>query len=135
MGTVTNAVLRIYNKDADMAVQVHESASNSWAETSLTWVNAPGTTGGILDTQAVSAIESWCEFDVTSAVSGDGTYSFVLKERMYIAIAGQTCPAPQQRLHLLFEPEIKYVMDARLTRSGPTGGALSSGFGYHPSLE
>jgi hypothetical protein len=41
--------------------------------------NAPGSAGGALDSQVVGASGGWYEFDVTSAVTGDGDYSFVLK--------------------------------------------------------
>jgi hypothetical protein len=55
------------------------TAANSWTETSLTWANRPGSTGTALDNKAAIASNAWVEYDVTAAVSGDGTYSFVLK--------------------------------------------------------
>jgi hypothetical protein len=77
VGTVTHAVLRVYSKDVNMNIEVYESASTSWSEASITWNNAPGVAGGALDSQSVAT--GWYEFDVTSAITGDGTYSFVLK--------------------------------------------------------
>jgi hypothetical protein len=60
-----------------MGVIAYQAATNSWAESTITWNNAPGSTGGSVDYQYVTT--GWTEFDVTSAVTGDGTYSFVLK--------------------------------------------------------
>ena len=76
VGTVTNATLRIYSIDINMNVDVYAS-SNAWDEGTITWNNAPGSTGGSLDN--VDVTTGWTDFDVTAAVSGDGTYTFVLK--------------------------------------------------------
>jgi hypothetical protein len=78
VGTVTNATLKVYSYDVNMGVDVYRSASTSWSEGSITWNTAPGTTGGSLDYQSAGS-DVWVEFDVTSAVTGDGTYSFVLQ--------------------------------------------------------
>ncbi|MCK5174127.1 MAG: Ig-like domain-containing protein, partial [Planctomycetes bacterium] len=77
VGTVTNAILKLYSEDVEMGVDVYEAASNEWSESIITWNTAPGSTGGSLDHVAVTT--GWVEFDVTSLVTGDGTYSFVLK--------------------------------------------------------
>ena len=56
------------------------SAPNTWTETGLTWANRPGPIPGTpaLDNKASIPSNAWVEYDVTQAVSGDGTYSFVL---------------------------------------------------------
>ncbi|MCD6389945.1 MAG: DNRLRE domain-containing protein [Desulfobulbaceae bacterium] len=78
VGTVTNATLKVYSYDVAMGVDVYLSASTTWSEGSITWNTAPGTTGSSLDYETVGSAE-WVEFDVTSAVTGNGTYSFVLQ--------------------------------------------------------
>ena len=78
VGTVTSAKLKVYSDSVTMGVDVYQSASTSWSEGTLIWDNAPGSTGSSLDYQSCSS-DVWIEFDVTSAVTGDGTYSFVLK--------------------------------------------------------
>jgi hypothetical protein len=60
-----------------MGVDVYQSANTTWAEGSIIWNTAPGTTGSALD--SVSATTGWVEFDVTSLITADGTYSFVLQ--------------------------------------------------------
>jgi uncharacterized sulfatase len=77
VGTVANATLKLYSEDVEMGVDVYEAASNEWSESIITWNTAPGATGGSLDHVAVTT--GWVEFDVSSVVTGDGTYSFVLK--------------------------------------------------------
>jgi acid phosphatase type 7 len=53
-------------------------APNTWTEAGLTWANRPGPTGTALDNKAAIAEGSWVDYDVTAAVSGDGTYTFAL---------------------------------------------------------
>ena len=77
VGNVTGAVLRIYSNDLVANVQVFEESGNSWSEGTVTWNTAPGATGGALDTLSVSPA-TWYEFDVSSIITGDGTYSFRL---------------------------------------------------------
>lgn len=77
VGTVTSAKLKLWSIDVNMGVDVYQAASNSWSEGSIIWNTAPGTTGGALDSVGVTT--GWTEFDVTSAITGDGTYSFVLQ--------------------------------------------------------
>jgi hypothetical protein len=67
----------MYSVDVNMGIDVFQAASNSWDEGTITWNNAPGTSGGSLD--FVNVTTGWTDFDVTSLVTGDGTYSFVLK--------------------------------------------------------
>ena len=50
---------------------------NSWTETGITWNNRPApTTGVIADVGSVSR-DVWAEYNVTSHVTGNGTYNFV----------------------------------------------------------
>jgi hypothetical protein len=56
----------------------YSDSTGPWAEAGLTWANAPAITETPLDTVGPVAASTWVEFDVTGAVSGDGTYSFAL---------------------------------------------------------
>jgi hypothetical protein len=76
VGTVTNATLRLYSLNVNMGVDVYE-ARDSWDEGSVTWSNRPGSTGASL--AFVNVTTGWTDFDVTSLITGDGIYSFVLK--------------------------------------------------------
>ncbi|MHC4755267.1 MAG: CBM96 family carbohydrate-binding protein, partial [Planctomycetota bacterium] len=77
VGTVTDATLKVYSDNVNMTVYAYQSATTTWAEGTIDWSSAPGTTGGALDTQAAGESE-WVEFDVSSLVTGNATYSFVL---------------------------------------------------------
>jgi acid phosphatase type 7 len=51
---------------------------HSWSETELTWSNRPAPTGGVLDDKGALAGSTWVEYNVTSAVTGNGAVGFVL---------------------------------------------------------
>ncbi|HYM81864.1 MAG TPA: IPT/TIG domain-containing protein, partial [Candidatus Limnocylindria bacterium] len=50
-----------------------------WTESGLTWANAPTIGGTALTPNQAVAANTWEEYDITSAITGDGTYSFGLK--------------------------------------------------------
>jgi photosystem II stability/assembly factor-like uncharacterized protein len=52
--------------------------STPWTESALTWSNAPAPSGSALDVAGPVSLNAWVDFDVTSAVTGNGTFSFVL---------------------------------------------------------
>ena len=51
---------------------------NAWDESTIAWSNRPAPTGDALDNKARLDSNSWVEYDVTSVVTGSGTFSFVL---------------------------------------------------------
>ncbi len=82
-GTVERATLRLFCDDASVdGGEVYAVANNylgtttPWLESGLTWNNAPGITGSPLDEEGAVALGAWVEFDVTAAVTGNGSYSF-----------------------------------------------------------
>jgi hypothetical protein len=83
---VTNAKLRLYVSDASpdggsvySVSNNYNSSTTPWLESGLTWNNAPGMSGDALSSAGAVSIGQWVEFDVTPAISGNGTYSFGLK--------------------------------------------------------
>jgi hypothetical protein len=54
------------------------STSDSWTENSITWNNRPARTSDALDNKGSLGTNSWVEYDVTSLITGSGTFSFVL---------------------------------------------------------
>lgn len=85
-GTVVSATLRLYVLDpsgSDGSVysvsNYYQGSSTLWEESTITWANAPSLTGSPLATESVSTANAWVEFDVTSAASGNGTFSFGLE--------------------------------------------------------
>ncbi len=61
------------------AIEVHRAASDTWTESSLVLSNAPGSAAAILSSVAGTSAGAWSSFDVSSAVTSNGTFSFVLK--------------------------------------------------------
>jgi len=79
-GAITSAILRLRaTGDAgNGTIRVYGGSHNSWTETTLTDANKPAT-GSLLDTAAGSfAIGQWVEFDVTSWITANGPYTFVI---------------------------------------------------------
>jgi hypothetical protein len=87
-GAVQSATLRLYvtnaSDDGGAVYSVsnqHEGLTVEWTEGSLNWNNAPaiGAAGSELSSVAVVSVDNWIEFDVTAAITGNGIYSFALK--------------------------------------------------------
>jgi len=75
-GPVAEATLRVYLNSGTAPFDVAQVATNSWSEGSINYSNAPAV-GSVIN--GVSSVSSgWIEIDVTSAISGDGTFSMVL---------------------------------------------------------
>ena len=78
--TVTRASLQVYARGGSQCiagVQIQRSANDTWAETTITWRNRPGTTGPILATRTWSS-QGYQSFDVSPVVTEGRPVSFVL---------------------------------------------------------
>ncbi len=75
-GPVASARLRVYLNSGNAPFDVAQVNTNSWSENSITYNNAPAVGSVLNGTGAVSV--GWIEIDVTSAISGDGTFSLAL---------------------------------------------------------
>lgn len=85
-GPAQSAKLRLFVTDASSdggAVYVvsnnYLGTSTAWTQTGLNWNNAPAISGTALSSVGAVAVGNWVEFNVTSAITGNGTYSFGLK--------------------------------------------------------
>lgn len=79
-GAVSNAKLRIHTDDVADAQSPNggtfRSMSNvSWAETAVTWNNQPAIDSATLGSLGAVERNAWYEVDVTSYVTGNGTFS------------------------------------------------------------
>jgi len=84
-GTVQSAKVRLYVTDESVDGGSIFTVSNDypgtttpWLESGVTWNNAPTIGGTPLDHKGAIALNTWVEFDVTAAISGNGIYSFGL---------------------------------------------------------
>jgi len=85
-GIVSNAKVRLYVTNASVAGGDVYAVSNNvlsggtpWTESTLTWSNAPAISGTALSIAGAVTLGQTVEFTVTSAIIGDGTYSFGIK--------------------------------------------------------
>jgi parallel beta-helix repeat protein len=78
VGTVTSAKLRIYaNSASSTGHEVRGVADNTWGETTITFADAPAFGASVGGSGAFSA-GGYVEVDITSLISGNGTYSVAL---------------------------------------------------------
>ena len=78
-GAVNSAVLRVYANTAQTTgYDVYSVANNTWGETTITNSNAPPFGAAKLGSSGRISASSWTSVDVTSAVAGNGTFSFGL---------------------------------------------------------
>ncbi len=77
-GTLQSAKLRLWATSPTANGPSVFTTSDTWSETGITWSNKPALSGSGVGKVANIATSTWAEFDVTSLVSGNGTYDFVL---------------------------------------------------------
>jgi hypothetical protein len=84
-GSVQSATLRLRVIDAGPDGGSVFSVSNNfaatstpWTESGLNWNNAPAPSGSALDAAGSVSSNTWVELDVTSTITGNGTYSFAM---------------------------------------------------------
>jgi PKD repeat protein len=77
--TPSSAKLRLYVTDSSNTTGALYATSNAtWSETTTTWNNRPATTGNQLAAAQSAPLGQWVEFDVSSVVTGAGSYGFTL---------------------------------------------------------
>jgi hypothetical protein len=79
-GPVSRARLRLYATDpTGNGPAVYRADPNvAWAETGITWNTKPARTAGVVANLGSISANRYVEYDVTTAVTGDGTYTFNL---------------------------------------------------------
>lgn len=80
-GTVTRARLRFYvTNPTGNAPAVYRADPNVlWSETGITWNNKPPRVGGIIANLGSISADRYVEYNLTTTVTGNGTYTFNLK--------------------------------------------------------
>ena len=76
-GTITRAVIRLFVTDgSDNGGAWYRVDPAAWSETAINWNNAPPLTGTPVASVGTVSAGNWIEVDVTSVVTGNGSYSF-----------------------------------------------------------
>lgn len=74
--TVANARLRLYNVNrSPKGGDVYHVADDSWGEATVTWSTAPAADPTPVASFGSVVTNTWYEVDLTSLITGDGTYS------------------------------------------------------------
>ena len=81
--TVTQALLHLTvgsssGAASDSGGSIHQITDNGWSEATTNYDNRPAIDGPALATLGAVAVNQVVDFDVTAAVTGDGTYNFAL---------------------------------------------------------
>jgi hypothetical protein len=78
VGDVSSVRLRLNAIDGSDDAGTVYAVPGAWSEDTLTWGNAPLPLAGPLGSFGATASGDWVELDVTSSVTGEGVYSFLL---------------------------------------------------------
>jgi hypothetical protein len=85
-GPAQNVTLRLFVTDASpdggevfLVSNNYEGTGTPWVQSGLNWNNAPAISGGALAVIGAASINTWIELDVSVAVSGNGVYSFAVR--------------------------------------------------------
>jgi PKD repeat protein len=75
-GPPTSVRLRLYVEDASARGGDWYLVSNDWTESTVVWGNKPAISGSPVVSVGAVTVGTWVEVDLTSAITGNGTYSF-----------------------------------------------------------
>jgi hypothetical protein len=75
-GSILSAKVWLYVTDASPAGGDLYYVGNTWTETGITWSNAPALSGTAIGSFGNAVSGAWVSVDVSSVVSGNGTYAF-----------------------------------------------------------
>jgi hypothetical protein len=85
-GTVQSASLELYCTNASdnaglvyLAANDYRNTTTPWVESSLNYDNAPAIAGTPLNSPVPAVPGTWIRFDVTGAMTGNGTYTFAFR--------------------------------------------------------
>ncbi|MFQ5605996.1 MAG: DNRLRE domain-containing protein, partial [bacterium] len=131
---VTSSKLRLFVSDAGsdggevyLVSNDYKTTNTAWEESGLLWPNAPDLAGVPLQSAGAANLQQWVEFDVTSAVAGNGTYSFAVKTTssdMVSYTSRETSTAPQLIITLDAQPPAP--LPPQIISFGPSSGPVGS---------
>ncbi len=76
---IAKASLQIFaNSSQSVGYDVHTVADNSWNEIQIDYANAPAIAPNVVGSSGPFCGGTWTSVDVTSQITGDGTYGFAL---------------------------------------------------------
>lgn len=134
-GTVQSAKVRLYVSDTSPSGGSIYTMSNNyvgtatpWIETGLTWNNAPTISGTPLSSVGNAPLNTWVEFEVTPAITGNGTYSLAISSTNSNAVYYRSDEATSNR------PQLVVVATSIVTPSPSPSPSSSPNPSPTPSL-
>src|SRR6186997_1973565 len=124
-GVVTNATLRVYaNAASSIGYDVRGVTQNGWAESTITWRNAPTVASTITASSGPLSAGAWSQTDVTPLVTGNGTFSFALTSTSSTALvlASRETGTTAARLEVTAEDNVS----PNVVLTSPANGASTS---------
>ena len=107
-GQVQSAKVRLNVSDASSVggsifstSNTYLSSSTPWIESGLNWSNAPAAIGSSHSTVGSAGLNTWVEFAVTPAITGDGIYSFMITSTSSDAVFYKSGEASSNRPELV----------------------------------
>ncbi|MDQ3668757.1 MAG: Ig-like domain-containing protein [Actinomycetota bacterium] len=76
---VLSAKLRLYAVNGSSNGPAVYRAGDAWTEAGIVWSNKPARIGAVLEDRPLIQNKAWAEYDVTSAVTGNGLVTFNLR--------------------------------------------------------
>jgi acid phosphatase type 7 len=126
---IQTAHLRVYDTtNASANGPAIYATGVSWTESAINWNNRPARMGNELDNQESIGRNSWVEYDVTTAVTGNGGFSFVLAADSNDAATFSSREGPQapELVITLADGPTATVDAATTTASSPSATSTSA---------
>lgn len=142
---ITGAILRLYVTNGTGARPAVLATSPDWDESTITWDSRPAARGAALTSPGAVARGDWSEHDLGALVTGDGTYSVVLRPEStdgFAAASREAASRPELAVTVeaasgggAGEPSAAVVADALVDQGDPArnyGAATSLAADRHP---
>jgi acid phosphatase type 7 len=113
---VVSAKLRLYCEDpSGVGGAFYKVADNSWNEGTVTWNNAPAADPNSFATLGAVVAGNWYEVDVSSLVTGDGTFGLKM-----VSTSGDGAYYASKEGTAGFAPQLVLVTNAPMATPAPT---------------
>jgi uncharacterized protein YjdB len=130
-GTVKSAKMRVYctktysgGDSVYLVSNNYQGTTDPWTESGLNWNNAPSLPGTYLSKVAPVTANTWVEFNVTAAVTGNGVYSFALAHNATTLSYYSTKEAAENWPVLVIETLTSANTPPSVTISSPVNNAI-----------
>jgi hypothetical protein len=127
---IVSAKLRLWVTDGSVVGPSILSTSADWGEGTLTWANRPTATGAALASNPAAVAKNvWLEYDVTAAVTANGTYGFTATTASGDGLAVASRESATAGTRPMLRLRVNPAPDSEI-KSAPTAVAKSSTAGF-----